>query len=155
MKKNIFLFAFFTISLFSCSKSDSEPISKSSIIGKWQLVSATKNGINVPLSICEKEFGYLEFFPDNTLIFNEGYTSGGTECRNYKYNETYILVDDVLTMREEKENYLNKSFSKVVELNSNVLKIKTYYSMEIYNGVVSENTVPENEQVTVTLNKIK
>ena len=51
--------------LLTCSSDDDEPVVKDKILGKWKLSMEYLNGIEIPLSECERQMT-IEFFESGT-----------------------------------------------------------------------------------------
>ena len=143
MKRFIFLLVLSSVILSSCSKSDDATITQSSIIGKWNPISAKENGVAISLSNCDL-YGYTEFSTNNTCVIENGYYNGSI-CVHNTSNGTYTFADNVLTFKENQY----ESRSRITELTATNLKITTYYTKEV-NTVTN---IPENEQRTYTLEK--
>jgi hypothetical protein len=155
MKKTIIILVTMALSLSSCSTNDEAPNLQSSIVGKWDLTAKTMGTTSIALSACEIQYSYFECFKNNTLIEDEGYSNDGKTCAHYTYEYTYTIENNVLTTKEIKGTYQHESRYNITELTSTKLKTKLFYSKEVDNGTIYEDTFPENKQITFSFEKIK
>lgn len=135
MKKLIILFAFSLVSginFTSCSSSDNESSSSSSIVGKWNFgkFSTTFNGVTSPEmdydgneSGCPKD--YVEFKTGG--VYNEGDYSGST-CVLDSFAGTWIQSGSTITITEGTDVIT----AQVVSVTSSTLKLK---ATETDNGI--------------------
>ena len=162
MKKIFFycLFAFLSIlvlSLFSCSKSDDKngtSIPTASIIGKWDLKSQMRGTTVVPLSACEEQYNQYQFLENLTYVEDWGYTNNGTQCTHYTETNTYSLSNNILITNSFDGIVYQESHSKILELTSTKLSVKTFYRKEKQGTTVTETNIPEQQQVTGFFEKL-
>jgi hypothetical protein len=145
------LFAFVSISvlsLVSCSKSsdDSSSSQFSSIVGKWDLKAQMKGTTSIPLSACEEQYNQYQFLENLTYIVDWGYTNNGTQCTHYTKTNTYSLSNDILITNSFDGIIYQESHSKILELTSTKLKVKTFYRKEKQGTAITEINIPEEQQ---------
>ena len=142
MKKSLFILIITIFTLVSCSKSK-----EATIVGKWRIISATENDKDIELSSCEM-YGSFEFFKNKDCIIKKAYEGQYDECEPDVSKGTYTFKDNVLTYKEGTEFEIR---SRITELTPTSLKYTRYY---IRDGRYL-NEIPENEQRTNTLKRLK
>jgi hypothetical protein len=153
--KKLFLTVITVFMLASCSNNEDAVVeqTQTSIIGKWHLVTAKKNGKDIVLNSCELSSSY-EFLENNNCVYEESYLGGDGKCKPDPTNGIFTFKDNILSFKD-KEGDLYESRSRITELTANSFKETIYYIREFGNGRWYEEEIPVNEQITCTMERME
>lgn len=154
MKKELKFLIFLSLMInLSCSKPNVEESKKDSIeiLGKWKLISATKNGVANNLSDCNLK-SFLDF--KNNYSFeslNSSFTNNDCvdefNTGNYSFQNLEINLEN--SIQTETISYK----LKIVSIDSQFLIFKKFFRKYIKNGIITDSFIDENNQLTVTYKK--
>ena len=142
MKKLLFILVITIFTLTFCSKSKD-----ATIVGKWRIISAVENEKDIVLTSCEM-YGIFEFFKNKDCVIKKAFEGQFDDCDPDISKGTYTFKGNVLTYKEGSE-YETRTL--ITELTPTSLKYTHYY---IRDGRYL-NEIPENEQRTYTLKRLK
>ncbi len=151
MKKVFLMIVISIVTLASCSSDTETAVEQPSIIGEWKVVSATQNGKQIILSSCDLNT-YIEFLQNKDCNIDSGYLDTNGKCISDSSKGTYTFIENTITY---KEGNLTESRARISELTTSSLKYTSYYEGDFWNGRWYVEEIPANEQVTLTLQKIK
>ena len=126
MIKNITLLLLFTATLINCSSNDDNQTSNVKnaselILGTWNIVSQTEDGIQIPLSKCRLEEAYSFDSSGNYTVF---FDNESEECASYEINGTYTVENDNVTFAIGRDTYTQQ----IQNISNNQLVLREVYT---------------------------
>lgn len=146
MKKLILLTSLFLI--IGCSSTEDRTIEETSIFGTWLLEKRLENNIEITLNSCQTTNTSLEFFGDFSLFSNVGFMDEN-ECIVDQFSYQFEVENNTLIISGFSGEQLTfQSKSDIMQLDSEVLKLKTFYLMELVGNQTIVENIPDNERIT-------
>ncbi|MFK5878108.1 MAG: lipocalin family protein [Flavobacteriaceae bacterium] len=115
----LMLFAFLVFSLVSC---DDDDVTVASIIGSWEFVSSTTDGVLDPAEDCPFEIT----FDANTVSVKEFYGDNCEDIDTYSFD--YSIDGNEITSFQDGQNYT----SRIVTLSETTLIIENIDEDEVF-----------------------